>query len=155
MGYLIEELFRLILKQINGWSALLCVLLFGYYVNGMLLYQLHENAINLNELGPDEIPKDWEKKLREDVIMLWNERHSMPNYTNDQIMSFNNEIIHAYHTMAFCDNNNPTLPTRFPINMSSYDPGTTYTCHTKGKLYSMLNISNLRNGHEKRRSHWK
>lgn len=132
IGYLIEKLFKMILKQIDGWTFLVVFLLFGYYVNAIVLYQLNSNAINLNEIGTDQTPPDWEQKLRKDVVMLWNERNAMPSYTNEKITAFNGEFIQAYHTMAFCDNKNKKMPTRYPLNMSSYDQGTTYTCHTKG-----------------------
>jgi hypothetical protein len=130
-GYLIEKGFKFILRQLDSWTFLLAFLFFGYYVNGMLLYQLNSKAINLNEAGPGQQTPEWEKKLRQETIMLWNERNNMPNYTNEQITAFNGEFIQAYHTLAFCDNKAKQMPTRFPLNMSSYDPGTTYTCHAK------------------------
>src|SRR4051812_7928445 len=102
MGYLIEKLFKYLLRYLDTWSFLIMSLLFGYYLNGLLLYQLHNKAIDLNDVGPNRMPEGWEKKIRDDVLMLWNQRNSMPDYTKEEISSYNTEFIKAHARGVFC-----------------------------------------------------
>ncbi|KAI6190326.1 Odr-3 [Aphelenchoides bicaudatus] len=144
-GYLVEKMFKYILRYIDGWSFLVAFLFFGYYVNSMLIYQLHSNAINLNDVHPDHKMPEWEKKVRLDTIKLWNQRDNMPTYITKEVNDFNSEFIHAYQSFAFCDDLNRQMPTHFNLNMSSYDLGTSYTCHTKGN--GTKNIVLIGNSH--------
>lgn len=56
--------------------------------------------------------------------MLWNQRNQMPNYTNDQIMSFNSKIVSAVKGMPFCDGLDDKLPSAYSMGLK-----TTFACH--------------------------
>jgi hypothetical protein len=49
IGYIVENVFRQILKHIHDWSWLLIAILFGYVACNLLLLRLEQNAIRVNE----------------------------------------------------------------------------------------------------------
>jgi hypothetical protein len=64
------------------------------------------------------------RKLRQDLIMLWDQRNQMPNYTNEQIITFNTEIHKSITEMPFCDVWDEKLPSHFSMGSKS-----TFICH--------------------------
>ncbi|KAI6217105.1 hypothetical protein M3Y99_01784700 [Aphelenchoides fujianensis] len=146
LGFLLEEAFKRMLRFVDGWAMLLVAIFFLYYLNGGLLYEINEHAVNLDAgVAPDQRPEDWQRKVREDVEMLWRSREHRAHFEPAQITAFNAELIHAYSSFAFCDNQDRAMPTRFPLNMSAYRQDVVYTCHAKGN--GTKNIVVIGNSH--------
>jgi hypothetical protein len=130
-GYLIEKAFKVILNHLDCWTLLLAFLFVGYWVNGMLLYRLNSNAISLNDEQIDRSSPEAAKVMQNKMIELWDQRNNMPNYTNAEISKFNTDFNTAFHAMPFCDNHSKQLPTKFPLDLNTYDPKAIFTCYKK------------------------
>ncbi|KAI6232787.1 hypothetical protein M3Y99_00990200 [Aphelenchoides fujianensis] len=112
LGFLVEEAFKRLLRLLDGWSMLLVAIFFLYYLNGGLLYEINEHAVDLDAgMAAEQRPEDWQRKVREDVEMLWRSREHRAHFEPAQITAFNAELIHAYSTFAFCDNQDRAMPT--------------------------------------------
>jgi hypothetical protein len=131
LGFLIEKLFKYILKFINCWSILILVLIIGYGLNFISLNELKNNSINLNDVGLNKNLSEFEIQVRKDLLDIWDNRNNLSTYSNEQISKLNTEFIRSQRPVAFCGNRNPILPTNFAFNMSNYDKGNTFTCYNK------------------------
>jgi hypothetical protein len=127
LGYAVERGFSVLFKFIDNWAGLLLVLTLGYLINGLFVYQLHKRAVDLDE-PPPNLP-EWNRKARDSVLTLWRQRNNPPNYTQDQVIELNADLVRAAQSFAFCDDSSRELPTNYPLNMSSYQR--VFTCHAR------------------------
>ncbi|KAI6206896.1 hypothetical protein M3Y94_00966800 [Aphelenchoides besseyi] len=146
LSHVVENTFKSLTKFIDGWTMLSLFVFFGLYLNGILLYNLRNSAIDLDVgLNADKKPEEWQQKIRSDVEMLWLTRTNPPNFTKDEVTRYNSEQYQAYNSFVFCDNQDRSMPTSYPLNMSSYKQNVVNTCHVKGN--GTKNIVVIGNSH--------
>ncbi|KAI6212705.1 hypothetical protein M3Y94_00059800 [Aphelenchoides besseyi] len=148
LGYVVENAFKWLMKRVSGWSALTLVLCILLCLNGIQLHDLRQSAVDLDAGISAAKPLDEAKQqIRRDIEMLWTNRANPPNFTKEEVTKYNSRQFEAFPGQAYCDNQDRSMPTNFPLNMSSYDsgPGAVYTCHVKGN--GTKNIVVIGNSH--------
>ncbi|KAI6204376.1 hypothetical protein M3Y94_00667200 [Aphelenchoides besseyi] len=146
LGYLIENAFKWLLKVIDGWTMLLFLVSFLLYLNGIQLYDLCNSAVDLDAgLSPDKKPEEWKRQFRQHVEMLWLTRANPPNLTKEQVSKSNADDVKHIWVLPFCDNYDRSMPTNYPLNLSSYGEGRVFTCHARGN--GTKNIVVIGNSH--------
>ncbi|KAI6198880.1 hypothetical protein M3Y96_00567300 [Aphelenchoides besseyi] len=149
VGYVVENAFKWLMKFIHGWSALVFLLCLILWLNGMQIHDLYKSAVDLDAGISANKPLDEAKQqIRRDIEMLWTTRANPPNFTKEEVTKYNSRQYNAIHGLAYCDNQDRSLPTNYPLNMSSFEklaPTDVYTCHIKGN--GTKNIVVIGNSH--------
>lgn len=131
LGFLIEKSFKCLLKYINNWNSLLIILLIGYSVNFLLLYQLKNNAIILDEDDFSPLSAEWKKELDKEIKILLEMQNETFEYTNEQILLYNAHSLEFQQKRVYCKNEDPVLSSNFSFNIDSYRGSVTSICHEK------------------------
>ncbi|KAI6212696.1 hypothetical protein M3Y94_00058200 [Aphelenchoides besseyi] len=141
---IIENVFKWLMKRISGWSALSLVLCILLWLNGIQLLDLRYSSVDLNGgMSAGKSIREWKQKIRQDIEMLWAARANPSNFTEEEVTKLNTEQLKA--ASVYCDKRNRSMPTNYPLNMSSYTQRDVYACHAKGN--GTKNIVVIGNSH--------
>ncbi|KAI6185726.1 hypothetical protein M3Y98_00055200 [Aphelenchoides besseyi] len=149
VGYVIENVFKWLMKRLSDWRALTLLLCILLCLNGIQLHDVRNSAVDLDAGISANKPLDEAKQqIRRDIEMLWTTRANPPNFTKEEVLKYNAEQIESVIGSLYCDNQDRSLPTNYPLNMSSFEklaPTAVYTCHIKGN--GTKNIVVIGNSH--------